>query len=154
MVYRSNFGIDYNEDDELKPSQEAAQQIKSDGVYKSQFGIDYNEEQPTIAPVEQPKPSQVTVEPLKVPETQPAPQVTISQPTATLNVSNESQDIFAGVKRFADFIVSGAEVVPDQLKIFATQLPEIFKGDDLRALDPDYQLKVIQEAERQRQKGP
>lgn len=153
MVYRSNFGIDYNEDDELKPSQEAAQQIKSEGTYKSQFGIDYNEDQQTIAPVEQPKPSQVTVEPLKAPETQPASQpTTISQPAANVNVTTEEQDLFEGVKRFADYLVAGAETNPEQLKIFTTQLPDIFKGDDLRALDPENQLKFLEEAEKTRQK--
>lgn len=93
MVFRSSYGYGI-EDENLKPSQEAAQQVKEDNVFQSQYGYGDIAQQPTIAPVEQPKPSQVTVEPLKAPETQPAPQVTISQPTATLNFAQDEERSF------------------------------------------------------------
>lgn len=130
----------YDEENEnLTPSQQAREDIKSENIFDKYDEIETPQPEPIevadIKPVEQPQP-QLETQPIA---TTTKPQ-SISQPASTIPVAQDEKDLSTRIVEFAENFWEGTKTWADGTKIILTQLPDIFKGDDLKALQPEREL--------------
>jgi len=130
---------DENKDENLTPSQQAREDVQKKNIF-DQFDVAPTP-QPEPIKVEQPKP-QLQIQPV---QTQPQAQP-ISQPAATIPVSQDEKNLSTRLTEAFENFWESTKTVVDETKIALTNIPELFKGDDLKALDVENQLKTYEDA--------